>query len=631
MPKRSIHMQTKFTLLFFFIALCFPGLSQNTNTVLRSTFDYPGQRLANIWGYVQDEKEYALVGARNGTSILDITDPDTPTEVAFIPGPSNNWKEIKTYGHYAYVVSEGGMGLQIIDLSPLPSSTLPYHSYYGDGAIQGQLNKGHALHVDTKKGFCYVYGSNINGGVPIVMDLNQDPYNPTYAGRFNLFGYVHDGYVDNDTMFACHIYGGLFSMVDMSSKLNPVVLATQTTPDEFPHNTWISDDRKTIFTTDEVSNSVLAAYDVSDPDDIKLLDVIQSNPGSNSIVHNTYVINDFAVTSWYRDGFTIVDASHPDNLVQVGNYDTYSGSGSGFNGCWGIYPYFPSGTIIASNISKAGANNDGELLILTPNYVRACRLEGLVKDGTTGFPIQGASVTIVAGTASPESTNNLGEFKMGQLENGYYDVTIEKAGFMPYSTQVYLQNGQVSYLDVSLFPAGSLTISGMVKRFNEPNPIPNAKVYLYGIELVYETTTDALGEFEFTDVAPGIYDITADALGYGMSAIHQQVLIDDTNGILIELVKGYRRGVKPRDLQSDLLPAQIELNPNPFQQSGLLCIASDIQDRALIMDLNGRLIQTIEVSPGMQSTPIGEQLPAGTYLIKMEKQSTHYRFVKTAN
>jgi hypothetical protein len=31
-------------------------------------------------------------------SIVDVTNPNAPVEVAMIPGPLNDWKEIKTWG-----------------------------------------------------------------------------------------------------------------------------------------------------------------------------------------------------------------------------------------------------------------------------------------------------------------------------------------------------------------------------------------------------------------------------------------------------------------------------------------------------------------------------------------------------
>jgi len=33
-------------------------------------------------------------------------------------------------------------------------------------------------------------------------------------------------------------------------------------------------------------------------------------------------------------------------MIQVGYFDSYSGGGNGFDGCWGTNPYLPSGNII---------------------------------------------------------------------------------------------------------------------------------------------------------------------------------------------------------------------------------------------------------------------------------------------
>ena len=622
-------MKLRSILILIFTFCAFLAFSQNVNTTFRSKLEYPGTHLANVWGYAIEGKEYALVGARNGTSIVDITDPDNPYEIVLIPGPNNNWKEIKTYKHYAYVVSEGGLGLQIIDLSNLPSPNLQYHSYYGDGAIQGQLNKGHALHVDTAKGFCYVYGSNINGGVPVVMNLEPDPYNPTYAGRFNLFGYVHDGYVDNDTMFACHIYNGIFSMVDMSNKLNPEVLATQETPLAFPHNSWISDDRKTIFTTDEKSNSFLAAYDVSDPDDIKLLDVIQSNPGSNSIVHNTHILNDFAVTSWYTDGVTIVDVNRPANMIQVGNYDTYGGSGGGFSGCWGVYPYFPSGNMVATNRFAQNSNN-GELFVITPDYVRACYLEGIVKDGETGFPIQNATMTLINGTIAPENTDNKGEFRTGQLENGWFEVTVERQGYQSYSANVHLQNGQLSFLDVTLYPDDlMLDVSGNVLSYGKNNPVKDAKVYLSGMNNGYLTATDSLGAFLFEDVPAGEYNLFAYADNYGMNTLFGQVIISDTDGLIIELYKNAKRQAQSSADRNGITNSTfLSVSPNPSAGQAMVRVNAVEEDQLLIFDISGRLVIRHRIPEGESSLEVGTDLEAGRYVLLLEKAGESVQFIK---
>jgi hypothetical protein len=42
--------------------------------------------LSDVWGYVApDGREYALVGAFDGVSVVDLLDPSAPVEVAFLP------------------------------------------------------------------------------------------------------------------------------------------------------------------------------------------------------------------------------------------------------------------------------------------------------------------------------------------------------------------------------------------------------------------------------------------------------------------------------------------------------------------------------------------------------------------
>lgn len=424
-----------------------PGclIAQNFNIAFRSKMTFTGQNLANIWGYTAGGQEYALVGAQEGLIIVNITDPDNPQQLLQIPGPNSFWREIKTYSHYAYVVSEGGGAIQIVDLNNLPGTNLAYHSVDGGAG----LTKGHALHIDEVKGYLYIYGSNLNAGRPQVYNLNTDPYNPSYVGHVSFTGYVHDGFVENDLLYAAHIYAGKFNVVNMANKTSPVLLGSQNTPGAFTHNTWKSGN--TLFTTDEVTNSYLTAYNVADPSNITELDRIQITPASGSIVHNTHILNDYAVTSWYKDGFAIIDGSRPGNLVQVGRYDTYpGGSGNGFEGCWGVYPYFPSGNIVSSNIRALGTNN-GELWVFTPTYVRGCFFEGTVTHSLTGAPLNGVKVEIlVSGTA--DNTNALGQYKIGQAQGGSFTAKFSKIGFITQEHPVSLTNGVVVNLDVALQP-----------------------------------------------------------------------------------------------------------------------------------------------------------------------------------
>ncbi|GIV32152.1 MAG: hypothetical protein KatS3mg030_454 [Saprospiraceae bacterium] len=456
-------MKKVVTGLCILLAGAFAARAQNYHITFRSKLIFPDQTLANVWGYAANGKEYALVGASKGLAIVDVTDPDNPVLLTQLTDTINSlWREVKTFGSYAYVTSEGltpsgAGGLGIANLSNLPTLPVPFHKYHGDGPIANKLKRAHALHIDTLKGFAYIYGTtNLASGGAVALDLNADPYNPTYAGQYNA-AYVHDGYAHNDTVYAAEIYQGRFSIINFTNKAAPVVLATQTTPNAFTHNTWLNANGNYLFTTDEKSNGTLAAYDIDDPTNIIFKDQIHCTPGSGSIVHNTHIKDHYAITSWYTDGVTIVDVSRPENLVQVGRYDTWPGSGSGFKGAWGVYPYLPSGNLLVSNIDEytSSGPDTGALYILTPTYVPACYLEGTVTDASSGSPLSGVTVEIQhSDPLNEDVTNSSGQYKTGQPTAGTFNVVFSKSGYVTQTLQATLSPGNVTVLDVSLQQQG---------------------------------------------------------------------------------------------------------------------------------------------------------------------------------
>lgn len=512
--------------------------AQNLNVTFQAQYQYPNHTCANICGYADPMgNEYALVGVSTGMDIVDVTTPNNPVHIVQIPNVDNLWKEIKVYRHWAYVTTEGGGGLQIVDLSALPSTNLAsysYHNYTGDGAINGQLNSIHALHIDTTMGYCYLYGSNIGNQGAIILDLNADPYNPTYAGQYQSGGYVHDGYVDNDTLYAGHIYTGNFNVVNCANKTSPQVLATQNTTTNFTHNTWLTTDRHHLLTTDENTNSYLTCYDISNLNNIQETDRIQSqNPNSGSIVHNTHVLNaNYAVTSWYRDGFVITDITRPNNLVNVGWYDTYpAGSGNGFDGDWGVYPFLPSGTIVVSNIDEG-------LFVFSPNYVRACYLEGTVTDSTCGTPLTGVTITISTVNVT-DQTNFSGSYAMGTAIPGTYTVTFSKPG---YQNKVYnnvvLSAGVVTNINAQMSAPNAVTLNGHVSNAVTTNAMPNVQVLVDNTNNTFNYVSDGSGDFTSCTVVSGTYQVAAAEWGYFMHCSSDSIYSGNHN-LNIQLSPGY--------------------------------------------------------------------------------------------
>ena len=232
-------------------------------------------------------------------------------------------------------------------------------------------------------------------------------------------------------------------------------VAFHSTPDNFTHNCWISDDGHTLFTTDEVSGAYIGAYDVSDLNNIYEVDRIQSNPGSGVIPHNTHVLGDFIVTSYYRDGIRIHDVTYPNNMIEVAYYDAYLGSGDGFDGSWGAYPYLPSGLILSSEINS-GPNNEGQLLVLEASLQQACYLEGNVLS-TSGQNISGATIELLT-TADSATTNLNGYYFTGTANSGTYQVVFSAAGYFPDTLTVNLLNGVLTVLNDTLFQCHLLVL-----------------------------------------------------------------------------------------------------------------------------------------------------------------------------
>lgn len=320
------------------------------NAYLLRQLDNYGSSYAACWGYVApDGREYALLGCVGGTSIVDITDTANIHEVDYVPNLNSSWHEMKTYSHYAYIVSEAtNSALQIIDLQYLPDSarlvkTWNYAGYTKTHSIQ---QSGHYL---------YLNGGNAapNGGISVVDVI--DPENPVKKGQWTT-EYVHDCRVLNDTIWASNVYSGRTSIISAVDKNNLQFIDNwQSYPSAVTstHNSAITNDRKYILTTNELQSPVgkMSIFNIEDLDNITFVMNWQPTGITTSIVHNVEIYGDYAVIAHYTAGIRVVNISNPVSPVEVAWYDTYAPNNfNNFSGCWGVYK-FPSGKIIGSDIS----------------------------------------------------------------------------------------------------------------------------------------------------------------------------------------------------------------------------------------------------------------------------------------
>ncbi len=497
---------------------------------LASQIDYAPVGLNDIWGWHDDNgNEYAIVGLQTGVSIVNVTDPYNAQEITFIPGPNSNWRDIKSWKDHVYVSNERGEGVTVIDMSQLPISA-PSYQWEPNIPGLGQLSSIHNLFVD-ENGVMYLSGSNLNSGGAIYVDVDNDPSSPQVIG-WGPSVYNHDIYVRGDTMYASEIYRGDLAIYDIRNKMNANELGRQRTPFGFTHNAWLSDNGKVVFTTDERGNAPVAAYDISDLDDIQLLDEYRplTSLSSGTIPHNVHTWNDYLIISYYTDGGRVVDASRPSNLIEVGNFDSFFGGNGGFSGVWGAYPFLPSRTVLLSDRSNG-------LIVTIPNYKRACWLEGTVTEKGSGNVLSGVSVEIESAQANQTITGNDGTYETGQVLNGEFTVTFQKTGYRPKAVQVILENGVLTELDVELELLQMVDITGIVLDAETGSPIPNVRVRLSDFFSTFETVSGNDGTFEIENILEGEYDLVSGSWGYKYANFKADVIADSS--IEVELEKGY--------------------------------------------------------------------------------------------
>jgi len=519
---------------FLSVFLCLPNQAlTQLNVDSLSHINYQQLHDANlndVWGYVDEfGNEYALVGTSKGTSIVDVTVPTNPIEVFWLPGSTSIWRDPSSHGDYAYVSTEANDGLLIIDLSPLPQATNLTTTLY-TGPANNPWQSAHTCFVD-ENGYAYVFGANRGNGGVIILDVFTNPMAPIEVGVFDNW-YCHDGYVRNDTMYLANIYAGFFSLVDVSDKANPVLLGTKTTPSSFTHNSWPSDNGQYVFTTDEISGAFLAAYNISDPTNIVEVDRIQNSPGSGIIPHNTHVKGDYLITSYYSDGIVIHDITYPYNMIKVAEYDTYEGQTISYDGCWGVYPFFPSGTALAADITNG-------LFVLGPNYQQAAYLEGIVTDQQSNLPLNDVLVKIV-GDDQSDLTNSAGFYATGIFSPGIYNVTYEKVGYFPKTESVTLIQGQIVIQNTELTPINPYNLDIKVYELGTTIPISGAQIKLIHPLLVHEGITNGIGEESLTLYYQDgtFYNIQVGKWGFVTSCFDMQ-LDSLTGSIIVYLEKGY--------------------------------------------------------------------------------------------
>lgn len=330
--------------------------------------DMDSTQAASLWGWTDPAsgREFALVGMDDGTAFVEITDAINPVFLGKLPTATGTslWRELKTLGHYAFIVadSNGSHGIQVFDLNNLLTVANPPVTFTQSARYTG-VGSVHNMVIDTESGYGFAVGSGTCSGGLHMVDLN-DPLNPTSAGCYSAAGYVHDAqcltyhgpdqdYQGRELCITSDV--NQIHVVDVTNKAAPVTISSGTYPAaSYIHQSWLTPDGGYMVLDDELEDApVTYIWDMRDLDNPVMFDTYTHRTGA--IDHNQYTKDGYVYQANYRAGMSVVDAAGiaTGDLTEVGSFDMYPPDDEEcFSTAWNVYPYFDSGVVIVSGIEQ---------------------------------------------------------------------------------------------------------------------------------------------------------------------------------------------------------------------------------------------------------------------------------------
>ncbi|MBK8177742.1 MAG: choice-of-anchor B family protein [Planctomycetes bacterium] len=279
------------------------------------------------WGYVSPSgREYALMGLYGGTAFVEITTPGQPVSVGYIAGPNSLWRDVRVYkhptlGHFAYAASEGGSGIQVINITNIDSGVVTLMGTVTTGPSPSAT---HTIEVNQQTGYLYRAGGGSNG--LRIYNLNATPATPTYVSSWTT-RYVHEVTLVNYTSgplagkeiaFACS--GGQtntgIDILDVTNKTSITAVTPRLTwaGGSYSHQCSLSSDKQYLYVNDELylqnhpgQPTINFVFNIGNLGTSAPTYVGSFTNGNPAIPHNEYVAGTKLYQAAYRSGLRVWD------------------------------------------------------------------------------------------------------------------------------------------------------------------------------------------------------------------------------------------------------------------------------------------------------------------------------------
>lgn len=314
--------------------------------------------LSDIWGWTSStKKEYAIVGNNSGIAFVRVTNPANPVFLGIVPTINtetqrNWWWDIKTFGHYAYFVSEvTGTGVGIVDLNKIDAmSEAPEDGVLDLDAIGNRyhpngLLAAHNISINEDTGYAYLTGAtkdtNIDAGFVengmVILSLNGDPLEPVEVGQI-LGRDTHDAHVisysgpdiDHVGKEIAFVFNGtdhtvgIYDVTDDKQIINVAeddsITISETTYNgaSFTHQGWVTEDQHFMIMGDEEDE----LFGLQDPRNPHLPDTARTYVWNIQDLDDPTVVSTFdsPAASIDHNLFVRVDADSGREFVYHANY-----------------------------------------------------------------------------------------------------------------------------------------------------------------------------------------------------------------------------------------------------------------------------------------------------------------------
>lgn len=310
----------------------------------------PGVRNSDIWAWVDPNNgnEYACIGkypsVGGRVALVDATNPFSPVVVKqIINVPSFDLKIwVDADSVYMYLCDGNASGGNDSQVWNVTNPATPY--------AVGTFPSCHNIYIDSN-GYMYLSYNTLR-----IYELNTDPRHPTFVWT-DARTDGHDVYVDEVTniLYDFHGYAGTFIYNVSGLPAAPVLLGTLPPAGiSYHHSGWTSSNHKYLYVNDELGGPTdldVTVWNVANPAaPVKVSDFFDGN----ATPHNSFRVGDYLFMSYYVAGVRVFDIGGGATMNLVDAYDTspaYTGNYV-FEGCWGVYPFSPTGYIYASDMQN---------------------------------------------------------------------------------------------------------------------------------------------------------------------------------------------------------------------------------------------------------------------------------------